>query len=195
MPKLFFILASRICLIISNPGCNISTNSRNCTDNKASNSYFQRCILVFPNFPKYKEFASVYVDIANEKIVEDGGTDTFPYCVPRFYNTGEVYGRSPAMSAIPALRTLNMATFQYVENMRASGKPVAFVPVSIADDVDLEPGAVNPYDSSDGQVILWSKAGDISGTLNFIERIKTDIGEIFYNDVFQYLEDRKNMRM
>lgn len=143
--------------------------------------------------PKYKEFASVYVDIANEKIVEDGGTDTFPYCVPRFYNTGEVYGRSPAMSAIPALRTLNMATFQYVENMRASGKPVAFVPVSIADDVDLEPGAVNPYDSSDGQVILWSKAGDISGTLNFIERIKTDIGEIFYNDVFQYLEDRKNM--
>ena len=44
--------------------------------------------------PKYKQFASVYVDIANEKIVEEGGTDTFPYCVPRFYNTGEVYGRS-----------------------------------------------------------------------------------------------------
>ena len=143
--------------------------------------------------PKYKQFASIYVDVANEKIVEEGGTDTFPYCVPRFYNTGEVYGRSPAMSAIPALRTLNMATFQYVENMRASGKPVAFVPVSMADDVDLDPGAVNPYDSSEGQVVLWSKAGDISGTLNFIERLKADIGEIFYNDVFQYLEDRKNM--
>ena len=143
--------------------------------------------------PKYKEFASIYVDIANEKIVEEGGTDTFPYCVPRFYNTGEVYGRSPAMSAIPALRALNMATFQYIENMRASGKPVAFVPTSMADDVDLDPGAVNPYNSADGQVILWSKAGDISGTLNFIERLKSDIGEIFYNDVFQYLEDRKNM--
>lgn len=142
---------------------------------------------------RYKPWASVYVDLANEKIVENGGTDTFPYCVPRFYNTREIYGRSPAMSAIPALRALNMTTFQYIYNLRAAGKPVAFVPTGIADDVDLEAGAVNAYNSDDGQIVLWSKSGDMGSALEFIERQRTDIRGIFYNDVFQYLEDRKNM--
>lgn len=143
--------------------------------------------------PKYKKYASVYIEVGRERIVENGGTDTFPYCVPRFYNNGEVYGRSPAMSALPALKALNMETYIYVENTRAQGKPVVFAPTQIADDIDLTPGATNPYNSDEGQIVLWSSAGDSRSSLDFIERVKADVREIFYNDVFQYLEDRKNM--
>lgn len=142
---------------------------------------------------KYKPFASVYVDIANRKVVVEGGTDTFPYAVPRFYNTGETYGRSPAMSAIPALKALNIATFEYIENLRASAKPVVFCPTTMVDDVELEAGSVNAYSSDDGQIVLWSSSGDMRSALEFIERQRQDIRSIFYNDVFQYLEDRKNM--
>ena len=143
--------------------------------------------------PKYKPIASVYIDVEHEKVVLNGGTDTFPYCVPRFYNTGEVYGRSPAMSAVPALRALNMTTYQYVENLRSASKPVVFGPTSMIDDVDLEAGAFNAYSSDDGQIVLWSATGDMRSALEFIERQRQDIRGIFYNDVFQYLEDRKNM--
>lgn len=143
--------------------------------------------------PKYKPIASIYIDLAHEKVVLNGGTDTFPYCVPRFYNTGEVYGRSPAMSAVPALRALNMTTYQYIENLRASSKPVVFGPTSMIDDVDLDAGATNAYSSEDGQIVLWSASGDMRSALDFIERQRQDIRGMFYNDVFQYLEDRKNM--
>lgn len=145
--------------------------------------------------PKYKKYASIYIELEKEKIVENGGTDTFPYCVPRFYNTGEVYGRSPAMSALPALRSLNMETYTYIDNTRSVGRPIAFVPTNMLDDVEGEliPGRVIPYNSDDGKLVLWSASGDLGSSLDFIARVREDVRGVFYNDVFQYLEDRKNM--
>lgn len=52
-------------------------------------------------------FASIVIDISSRKIVDEGGFEEFPYAVPRWEtSSGEVYGRSPGMIALPDSRTL-----------------------------------------------------------------------------------------
>lgn len=49
------------------------------------------------------------LDSGNEqKIIETGGYQEFPYMVPRWYKArGEIYGRSQAMTAMPDIRMVN----------------------------------------------------------------------------------------
>ena len=143
--------------------------------------------------PENKYWASIYIEERAQKIVEEGGYDTFPYQTPRFYNTDEIYGRSPAMSAIPALRSINIAIWAYLKNVEGQAKPIIFAPSDKYDRMSLEFGAINPWDSSDGDIKIWSPTGDIRSPLEFAAQKKEQVSSIFYNDVFQYLEDRKNM--
>lgn len=140
-----------------------------------------------------KKFADVYIEIGRKKIVREGGHDSMPYQIPRFYNTGEVYGRSPAMSAIPAMRAINIAMCAYMEGVEFSARPVGFFPSDTLDDIEIKPGAKNPWDSESGDIKLWSPTGDLRSPLDFADMMRGAVQRIFYNDVFQYLEDRKNM--
>jgi len=53
-------------------------------------------------------FASYYVSETGKKTVREGGYHTFPYSISRYVIApGEIYGRSPAMLALPAINVLN----------------------------------------------------------------------------------------
>lgn len=53
-------------------------------------------------------WASVWIDVKREKKIFEGGFEEFPYIIPRWEtSTGEVYGRSPGMIALPDAETLN----------------------------------------------------------------------------------------
>lgn len=143
--------------------------------------------------PENKPIASVYVEEKAQKVVLEGGYDTMPYQTPRFYDTGEIYGRSPSMSAIPALKSINIAIWSYLKNVEGSAKPIVFAPSDVADKMSLEFGAINPWDSGAGEIKIWSPVGDLKSPLEFAAQKKAEVESIFYNDVFQYLEDRKNM--
>jgi hypothetical protein len=55
-------------------------------------------------------YSSVYVSCDDRKIVSEGGYSEFPTAVARWAKTsGEIYGRSPAMKALPDVRTINKA--------------------------------------------------------------------------------------
>ena len=52
-------------------------------------------------------FASLWIDVDGEHLIAEGGFNEMPYIVPRFdTGTDEVYGRSPAMVALPDANTL-----------------------------------------------------------------------------------------
>ena len=57
---------------------------------------------------KGMKYASYYVAVEGQTILGEGGFNTFPYQASR-YVTGpsEVYGRSPAMMALPSIKVLN----------------------------------------------------------------------------------------
>ena len=143
--------------------------------------------------PENMPIASVYVELDAKKIVIEGGYKSMPYQSPRFYNTGEIYGRCPAMDAIPALRSLNIAVWAYLKNVEGQSKPIVFAPENIFDRISLEFGAINPWNKDDGEIKIWTPTGDPKTPLEFAAQKREEIAKIFYNDVFKYLEDRKNM--
>ena len=52
-------------------------------------------------------FASLWIDVDSEHLIAEGGFNEMPYIVPRFdTGTDEIYGRSPAMVALPDANTL-----------------------------------------------------------------------------------------
>jgi len=56
------------------------------------------------------EWASVYLEFGTKTELEEGGFNVFPYAVSRYeQGLNEVYGRSPAMDSLPAIKTLNEA--------------------------------------------------------------------------------------
>lgn len=183
---------------------NVSDEIRKASlDVKSQDARFQFIHAVFPR-PKNKiergkktadnkPIASIYVEIGAKKVVLEGGYDEMPYHTPRFYDTDEIYGRCPTMDAIATIKAVNIATFAYLRNVEGATKPIVFAPTSVYDKFSLEYGAVNPWNSIEGDIKIWTPTGDVKGVIDFILQKREEIGKMFYNDVFQYLEDRKNM--
>lgn len=143
--------------------------------------------------PDNKPFASVYIEQKTKKVVYEGGYNTMPYQCPRFYKGGEIYGRSPAMKAIPALRSINIAVEAYLKNVEGQAKPIVFAPSKVYDKISLQFGTVNPWDSDGGEIKIWSPTGDLRSPIEFAQLKAQQVEKMFYCDVFQYLEDKKNM--
>jgi hypothetical protein len=87
-------------------------------------------------------FYSCYIAMDAKVIVSEGGFRTFPYAVGR-YVTGprEVYGRSPAMDALPSILTLN----EQKKTVLRAGQKVVDPPLLLQDD-----GALSPFDLRSG---------------------------------------------
>jgi hypothetical protein len=92
-------------------------------------------------------FESRYVLKAEKKLVKEGKFRRFPYLVSRWTKiSGEVYGRSPAMNALPEAKTLNMMA----KTMLQGAQKVVDPPVQMPDDgfvrpLKTFPGGVNYY--------------------------------------------------
>ncbi len=95
-----------------------------------------------------KPFASLWIDVASEHLIGEGGYHEFPYAIPRWETvTGEVYGRSPGMLALADARTLNAMSRTNLD----AGEKVANPPLLAASDgltsnVRLFPGGINYID-------------------------------------------------
>lgn len=141
--------------------------------------------------PQNKAFAEIYIDVENKQIVLEGGRDDFPYCVPRFYNYNETYGRCPAINAIPALKAVSIADWAFLKTVEFQAKPMVFAPPSTYDKINIESDTVNAWNSADGDVKIWSPTGNPNVILEFVELKKEEIRKMFYVDRIQYLDDKK----
>lgn len=55
-----------------------------------------------------RPWQSLYIHVASKKLMEEGGYTSWPYSVSRYVTApDEIYGRSPAMSALPDIKMLN----------------------------------------------------------------------------------------
>ncbi len=85
-------------------------------------------------------WASVWVDVASEHLIGEGGFHEFPFAVPRWETvTSEVYGRSPAMAALPDVKTVN----EIARTLLAAGQKAVDPPLLLADESVV--GAVNTF--------------------------------------------------
>ncbi len=144
-----------------------------------------------------KRYKSCYILKTNDLILEEKYLSTMPYVTPRWtVYSGEVYGRSQAMIAIPDLKVMSAMVKNALQGVNKLANPPLLVSAdSIAGrGLNLTPDGVTVIDKLQGGTfentikVLDSKARpDIA--LNAIDMWERKISELFFADMIQ--EDKQ----
>ena len=134
---------------------------------------------------KNMPFQSIYFEFGSGHIIDIGGFKELPYVVPRYLKAStEIYGRSPAMNALPDVKVLN----KMVETaMKAAAKQVD-PPLLVPDDSMLSPirmsaGSLNYYRSGSRDRIEPLNIGQATTvTLNQENQRREAIQKTFHID-------------
>ena len=127
---------------------------------KSEDTKFELICAIYPysllGAPKgaYAYAKQTVIPELNHELQHEGYRE-FPYVVPRWSKgTGETYGRSPAMTALPEVKTLNVMT----ETVIIGAQKVIDPPVMIPDEgfllpIITKPGGFNYYRSGSNDMI------------------------------------------
>ena len=133
-----------------------------------------------------KPFASVYIEPGQKIILRESGFDEFPYVAPRFLKASfeKGYGRSPAMTALPDTKMINVMSRTTIKAAQKQTDP----PLMVPDDgfvlpVRTKPGGLNFYRSGSRDRIEPMNIGANNPLgLQMEEQRRTAIRSAFYVD-------------
>ena len=142
---------------------------------------------------KNMPFQSIYFEYGEGHIINIGGFREMPYVVPRYLKAStEIYGRSPAMNALPDVKVLN----KMVETaLKAAAKQVD-PPLLVPDDSMLSPirmsaGSLNYYRSGSRDRIEPLNIGQNTAvTLNQENQRREAIAKMFHIDQLMVTANR-----
>jgi hypothetical protein len=144
-----------------------------------------------------KPFRSAYVLVSERQLLQLGGYDNFPYAISRYVTApGEVYGRSPAMTALPAVKTLNEQKRAVLKQGHRITDPVLLAhDDQTLDAFDLTPGAVNPGGvNAQGQRLVQAlETGNLAAGIEMMNEERAIINDVFLVSLFQILTDNPQM--
>lgn len=147
--------------------------------------------------PLGMEFRSEYVSVTEQKIISEGGYNTWPYPTSRYEQSpGEVYGRSPAMDVLPAIKTLNEQKKTVLKQGQRTVDPVLLAhDDGILDDIDITPGATNYGGvSADGRPLIHTlPVGNIMIGKELMDDERAIINDAFLVKLFQILVETPTM--
>ena len=142
-------------------------------------------------------FLSQHVSITEKMMVARGGYNTFPFPVSRYIVApGETYGRSPAMLALPSLKTLNEQKKTLLKQGHRAVDPVLLAhDDDILDGFSLRPGAVNPGGvTADGRPLVQALAtGNVALGQEMMDDERLVIQDAFLLTLFQILVETPQM--
>jgi hypothetical protein len=136
-------------------------------------------------------FQSVHIEMETKKLLRESGFSEMPIKVARFWKIlGEVYGRSPAMDALPSALEANAIWEAVTIAIEKNLDP----PLGVLDDgklgggeIDTSAGAVNVFNISGragekNPIFPLYTVGEIKQTVNLIETLEQDISDHFFID-------------
>lgn len=142
-------------------------------------------------------FYECYVSVTGKHLVQEGGYFTFPYAISRYMTTpGEVYGRSPAMFALPSLKTLNEIKKTLLKQGHRSADPVLLAhDDGVLDGFSLRPGAINPGGvSGEGRPLIQAlPVGTPVAGKDQADEERQTINDFFLVTLFQILVETPQM--
>lgn len=149
-----------------------------------------------------RPWASFYIALKDKLIVEEGGYTTFPFSMSRYVTApGEIYGRSPAMNALPDIKMLNEMSRTDIRAVHKLIDP----PILLHDDgvlgggamtVNMRPGGLNPggVDRNGRQMIQpFSTGARVDINEAKMEQRRASIDDAFLVTLFQILVDTPRM--
>jgi hypothetical protein len=144
------------------------------------------------------KFMSCYVSYTGSAVLRERGYRSMPYMVSRYTtSTKEEYGRSPAMTVLPTLKTLNEMSKTVLRGAQKMVNP----PLMLTEDgamrpFDLREGALN-YGAVDAQgnalVQPLNVGGDVGIGIDLIGLQQKTINEAFLVTLFQILVETPAM--
>lgn len=133
-------------------------------------------------------FEDVYILQVDEHILEENGYHEFPLPVGRFYKSPmEVYGRSPAMTALPDVKMLNEVMKTTIKAAQKAVDPPLILPSDgFINPVRTVPGGVNVFDGSVNEAIGQFPSTNPGIGLDMVEFLANRIRSIFFVDQLQF---------
>lgn len=139
---------------------------------------------------KNMPISSCYIDEASRSLISESGYNEMPFVAPRWLKaSGEVYGRSPGMTALPDTKVVNKMS----ELMLKAAAKIVDPPILVPDDGvvgrwSIAPGALLPYRAgADRPEPLITKVNLPLG-LELEERRRQAINKAFYTDLIQFAQ-------
>ena len=142
-------------------------------------------------------YESVYILVKGPCVLETGGYHSFPYASTRYDQApNEVYGRSPAMQAFAAIKTLNVEKRIILTQGHRAVNPVLLIhDDGLMENVALRPGhMVSGGMNADGRPLVGTlPAGDLGWGQEMMEEERAIINDAFLVTLFQILVETPRM--
>lgn len=144
------------------------------------------------------EWASYYLMIGDETIIEEKGYRTMPYLFSRFFTAPrETYGRGPASMLLPALNTLN----EQAKTLLRAGQRAVDPPLMTADDdaleaFNLKSAAINRGwldDQGNPKVQPFQSGANMPLGIEFLQDSRMIVNDGFFVTLFQILVEQPQM--
>lgn len=143
-----------------------------------------------------RPYKSVYIMLGGEQtILEEGGYFEFPALCPRWDTTGsDIYGRSPAMDALPDMAMLQRMRRDGLKALALEVNPPLNIATASQGAVpNVTPGAINYISPlAQGQPAitpLYQVKSNLSALQVWIEGYQRQVREALFSDLFTMLSD------
>lgn len=139
-------------------------------------------------------FESVYVAEKNATVISESGFQEFPYLTPRYSKaSGEKYGRSQTMWALPDIKML----YEAKKLVLKSAQKIIDPPLDVPNDTYLLgikslPGSINFRQRNtrpDDRIQPILTQGNIPIGNDLLQSLKADIGRAFFTDILRMPTD------
>lgn len=139
---------------------------------------------------KNMAFMSCYFERKSKNILEETGFPEFPYVVPRWSKRpGEIYGRSPAMTALADIKMLNEMMKTTLKAAQKATDPPLFLPDdAFMGPLRVVPGGLNFY-RGNREIIPMPTPDKLPITLEIMEEVRNRIRNTFNVDLLQMFTD------
>lgn len=145
---------------------------------------------------KGKPWASYYIAISGRTLLTESGYRTFPIAVSRYDQApGETYGRGPAMTILPSIKTLNAEKRDFLTQGHRAVSPILLTQDDGLVDFSMRPGAMNKGGwSADGKPLIGTlPVGSIQVSKEMMDEEKMTINDAFLVNLFQILQENPSM--
>lgn len=134
-----------------------------------------------------KPWASYYIDVKGQAILDEGGYDMFPYQVGRFTKrSGEDYGFGAGGSALPSTKMVNRMMEVSIRGIEKLVDPPLLVPDDgVIQNITLQPGGINVYRAGSDKIepLVTNTRPEIA--IQAIQGVQQDIMRQYYVDWLQ----------
>lgn len=146
-----------------------------------------------PNNPKSTKYIGTYVLRKKNLVLKEVTYHSWPFAIPRWTKLNEeVYGRCPAMKALPDTKMLNAVMRTTIRGMQKVVDPPLMVPDNgFLLPVKTTPGGTNFYRTGmRDRIETFPVTARPDVGLDFVENIRERIREHFFVDQLQLINQR-----